>query len=152
MDIPMIIENIKSAQITARRAKYQVASSLLTTIIGEAEMLGKNAGNRAPTDAEVIQILKKFEKNMLENLKIFNDRNLEDKAKEMLVEMSIVQQFLPAKLTDLQVEKDIATVMQTLSLTKEQKSMGALTKELKAKYGDQFDGAQVSKIFKAMLV
>ena len=152
MDIPMILNDIKSAQLVARKAKYQVAASLLTTVIGEAEMIGKNAGDRPTTDAEVIQILKKFEKNMLENLKIFNERDMKDQIISVMTELTIVRQFLPEKLTDLQVEKDIGTVMQKLSLAKEQKSMGPITKELKAKYGDQFDGQQVSTQFKQMLV
>lgn len=148
----MILENIKAAQMTARKAKYQVAASLLTTVIGEAEMIGKNADNRASTDAEVIQILKKFEKNMLENLKIFNDRDMKDQIVGVMTELTIIRQFLPEKLTDLQVQKDIGAIMQSLNLAKEQKSMGPITKELKAKYGDQFDGQQVSTQFKQMLV
>jgi len=148
----MIIEQIKESQILARKSKNQITASLLTTVIGEAEMVGKNAANRAPTDAEVIQILKKFEKNMLENLKIFNERDMKDQIISVMTELTIVRQFLPEKLTDLQVQKDIGTVMQKLSLAKEQKSMGPITKELKAKYGDQFDGQQVSTQFKQMLV
>jgi uncharacterized protein YqeY len=67
-------------------------------------------------------------------------------------EIGVIRSFLPAKLTDLQVLKDIGTVMTENGLAREMKSMGTVTKELKAKYGDQFEGQQVSTIFKNMLV
>lgn len=146
------ITEIKTAQLEARKARLSETATLLTTLVGEAEMAGKNAGNRAPTDEEVLVVLKKFEKNMLENLRIYGERNLTDRIFETQKELDIVRLYLPAKLTNLQVEKDIGTVMQKLNLAKEQKSLGIVVKELKAKYGEQFDGQQVSGTFKQMLV
>jgi len=148
------IAEIKTAQLTARKARDSITATLLTTIIGEAEMVGKSAGNRESTDEEVLVVLKKFEKNMLENLRIYNARSIEyhNAAAAVETELEIVRRFLPEKLTNLQVEKDIGTVMQKLNLAKEQQSLGIIVKELRAKYGDQFDGQQVSGTFKQMLV
>lgn len=149
----MILENIKKGQLEARRSRSTETASLLTTVIGEAEMVGKNAGNRAPTDAEVIQVLKKFEKNMLENLRIYTERGLGRQISTTSFELEVIRYYLPSKLTDLQVQKDIGMAMQKLGIVKpQQKDMGAIVKELKEKHGDQFDGQQVSAQFKAMLV
>ncbi len=145
------IEVIKAAQLTARKARNEVERSLLTTFIGEAEMIGKNARNGAPTDEEVVSLLKKFEKNLLEVIELTKNAQA-CSVVQYREELEIIKRFLPAKLTDLQVQKDIGTAMEKLGLAKEQKSMGAIVKELKAKYGDQFDGGQVSAQFKAMLV
>jgi len=144
------LQEIKTAQLDARKNKFTSVASLLTTIIGEAEMQGKNKGNRAPTDAEVMDVLKKFEKGMIETLGYLKPGDA--RIVDVEGELKIVRAFLPAKMTNLQVQKDIGTVMTKFNLAKEQKSLGVITKELRAKYGDQFDGQQVSTQFKQMLV
>jgi len=60
-----LMEQIKTAQVTARKTGAQEAS-LLTTLLGEAAMVGKNA-NRETTDQEVVAVVKKFVKNIDEN-------------------------------------------------------------------------------------
>ena len=66
----LIIE-IKSAQLAARKARDSFTASSLTTLIGEAEMVGKNAG-REVTDAEVVAVLKKFVKNIDETTTVLS--------------------------------------------------------------------------------
>jgi uncharacterized protein YqeY len=146
----MLIERLKTAQVFARKARVTDVASLLTTIIGEAEMVGKSAGNRASTDAEVLTTLKKFEKGQVENLKLFTDRNDYAKAQIAKSELTIIRSFLPAKISDEEIAADIAIIVETNNLPKEQKSMGVVTKALKTKYADQFDGAQISATFKQM--
>jgi hypothetical protein len=58
-----LIQTIKADQVQARKAR-SASASILTTLIGEAEMIGKNAGDRESTDEEVIAIIKKFIKNL----------------------------------------------------------------------------------------
>ena len=148
----MIITQIKTAQLEARKARLPETTALLTTMIGECEMAGKNAGNRAPTDAEVLTVLKKFESNMVDNLNIYKQRGMNDQVAIVQKELDTVRLYLPAKLSDEQVLMDIGGLLVQLNLKLEQKSMGVFVKELRAKYGDQFDGGQVSRLFKTMLV
>lgn len=142
------LQEIKTAQLTARKERETVVATLLTTIIGEAIAIGKTAGNRESTDAEVLQVLKKFEKNQLENIAIYRKAGLTEKLVAAETEVSIIRQFLPAKLSDAEVQDDIKFVIATQGLAIEQKSLGVITKQLKQKHGDQFDGQQVSTVFK----
>lgn len=149
------IEEIRHAQLYARKTKAD-SVALLTTIIGEAAMVGKNNGNREPTDEEVIKVLKKFENNIIETIGHLNAANTEannmnDKLKIAFVELGIVRAFLPQKLSDEQVANDIGKVMCNLQLPFEQKSMGGIVQALKAQYGNQFDGQQVAAQFKKMM-
>ena len=57
-----LLAEIKAKQINARKARLSTAT-LLTTLIGEAEMVGKNQG-REVTDSEVLAMIKKFIKNI----------------------------------------------------------------------------------------
>jgi uncharacterized protein YqeY len=145
-----MISKIKAAQITARKAKDAIRSTLLTTLIGEAEMVGKSAGNRASTDAEVLTVLKKFEKGMVENIAIYTKNDMRERLQLAEQEITIIREFLPQKLSDDQVMADIIAIMREQNLSAEQKSMGAVTKALKPKYGDQFDGGQISTVFKKL--
>ena len=52
----MLIENLKEDQLIARKNRDQIKATLLTTLIGEAEMVGKNTGNRSPFDEEVVSV------------------------------------------------------------------------------------------------
>ena len=54
------LQEIKAAQLTARKERNTFKASLLTTLIGEAEMVGKSAGNRPSTDEEVLQVLNMY--------------------------------------------------------------------------------------------
>ncbi|HET8688477.1 MAG TPA: GatB/YqeY domain-containing protein [Methanosarcina sp.] len=147
----MLIAKLKEDQLSARKGRLTVQASLLTTIIGEAEMVGKNAGNRAPTDDEVTSVLKKFEKNLKENERIYGERNMQDELLATQKELLIVRLYLPKKIDDAQIKADIETIVARLGLAMEQKSMGAIVKELRGKYGVQFDGDQVSTVFRGML-
>jgi uncharacterized protein YqeY len=138
--------------LTARKARDTITATLLTTLIGEAEMIGKSAGNRESTDEEVLTVIKKFEKNMLENYRIYTERGMTEHQYTIEVELGIIRCFMPAKLTDEQVKADIKTLIEVHEWILEQKTMGKVVAGLKPMYGDQFDGQQVSGQFKAMLV
>jgi len=144
------LQEIKTAQLDARKNKFTSIASLLTTVIGEAEMVGKNA-NREVTEAEVIQVLKKFEKGMVETLGYLHSTD-KVRIENVQGELKIIRCFLPEKISDGQVFDDIKFIVGAKGLALEQKSLGVITKSLKEKYGEQFDGQQVSSQFKLMLV
>lgn len=148
-----LIQTIKDAQLTARKARDGVRASLLTTLIGEAEMVGKSEGNRETTDAEVLVIMRKFEKDMNANIAIF------EKTEGSLLRLQLAHQerrilaeFLPQKVSDEQVRRDIEFGIKTANLPLEMKSMGAISKALRQAYGEQYDGAQVKNIFNEFLI
>ena len=147
------LQNIKDEQLVARKNRIELGmsakASLLTTVIGEAEMIGKNSG-REVTDVEVIALLKKFEKGMIETLGHLEKRNQisTDETIKVENELVVIRSFLPKSIDDETVKQDIIE----LNVPFEKKSMGILTKSLRVKYGEQFDGQQVSKIFDTFLV
>src|ERR1035437_2577084 len=134
------LQELKDAALSARKTRHTERATLLVTIIGEAAMIGKSAGNRESTDAEVLGVLKKFEKNINENIQIFKDRLMLDETVLALCELLIVQEFLPAKLTGEQVLQDIKFIVESNGLSYDQPNLGIVTSLLKAQYGDQFDG------------
>lgn len=147
-----LLQDIKDAQLVARKARNGVRATMLTTLIGESAMIGKSDGNRESTDAEVLEVMRKFEKNLKANIELYKGDN--GKLIATLYakqELELLAEFLPQKITDEQVKYDIENVICEYQLDRVMKSMGVITKALSQIYGDQYDGAQVSTIFKGML-
>ena len=68
-----LLTQLKKDSMLARKAVDRVRATLLSTLIGEAEMVGKNAGNRESTDEEVQQMIRKFLKNNQEAVAVIKD-------------------------------------------------------------------------------
>ena len=134
----MLIENLKEDQLIARKNRDQIKATLLTTLIGEAEMVGKNAGNRAPFDEEVVAVVKKFIKGINETIAVLTKSGQD--ASQFEKEREILDSYLPTQLTKgkLVVMLDSAVVDGTLVEDKSFK--GAAMKWLKEHYSGQYDG------------
>ena len=101
-----LMDQIKADQVSARKQKMTAVASLLTTLIGEAEMVGKNAGNRAPTDAEVQAVIKKFIKNLDETIAVLGDadpRTLAALGEKSTLEIVVV--YIPMVIITLELIK-----------------------------------------------
>lgn len=129
-----LMEQIKNKQIVARKAG-SVDASLLTTLLGEAAMLGKNAG-RETTDQEVVAVVKKFIKNIDETVSALAARNRD--ADSFLAERAVLEQFLPLQLTELALEH----------IARNYKSMPEFMKFLKEHHAGQYDGKLASTVAK----
>jgi uncharacterized protein YqeY len=131
-----LMEQIKTAQVTARKTGAQEAS-LLTTLLGEAAMVGKNA-NRETTDQEVVAVVKKFVKNIDETITALTSRNQD--ASAFLMERGVLEQYLPLQLTELALQH----------IAKGQESMPAFMKFLKENHAGQYDGKLASTVAKTV--
>lgn len=147
-----LLQTIKSAQLQARRDRRTDVAASLTTLIGEAEAVGKNAGNRAPTDAEVTAMLKKFIKNANEVVNLAKVTN-EVAAQRAQEEVALYEGFLPPQLTEQQLRTAIDgfVVDYCISYGQQAPKIGDVIKFLKANYDGQYDGVLASTIIKQVL-
>jgi len=139
-----LLEQIKKDQITARKAKNGLAGTLLTTLIGEAEMIGKNAG-RAVTDDEVKAVIKKFVKGMDETLGFLGDSNAEA-TETVNAEKAILKPYLPEQMSEKELADAIELIIDDVGL-----NLGKVMGALKAKYLGKYDGTLASNIAKAII-
>lgn len=128
-----LIEEIKLDQIQARKQKNSELAQILTVLIGEVEMVGKNAGNRAPTDEEVGIVVRKFIKNNDITISLSTDAVLSARLKD---ENCYLAQYLPQQLTVDQMQGIIV-------------SAGLVSKKdvmqyFKANYAGMYDGKLLS--------
>ena len=141
----MLIDQIKADQLQARKDRDTVRASLLTTLYSEAAMIGKNDGNRATTDQEVIAVIKKFIKGIDETVAAGAQT-----APQLLVEKEILTAYLPSQLDDAALSVIIDGIIESQGISG-MKQMGLVMKELNANYAGQFDGKAASTIVRGKL-
>lgn len=141
----MLIEKIKADQVSARKAYDAAKSLLLTTLIGEAQAVGKNNGNREPTDAEVVAIVKKFIKGMDDTIGYLGDSN-KDATVTVQLEKDIISAYLPKQMTPEEITLALKTAIVEVG-----SNMGKVMGYMKANYEGQYDGKVASTIVKTLL-
>lgn len=154
----MLIRQIKLYSLTARKARETDKATLLTTLYSEASMIGKNDGNRETTDAEVVQIVKKFIKGVDENLDRLskedenntNSLGLAVANNKFESEKKWLSKFLPKQLTEEVLKIEIHSIMVDKDIT-DMKGMSIVMKTLKERFDGMYDGYLASKIVRETL-
>ena len=132
-----LINRIKVEQLQARKARLSVETALLTTLLGEASMPGKNDGNRDSTDAEVIATIKKFIKNI-------DSLPVEARTEVSAVEKILLESFLPKQMT---LDQLTFAIEKCLS-AEPGIQMGGVMSHLKRSFDGQYDAGLASKLIK----
>lgn len=135
-----LIAQLKKDSLLARKAADGVRATLLSTLIAEAEMVGKNAGNRESSDDEVQQTIRKFLKNNQEAVTVIKDT---DRLALLEREAAILTAYLPPMASEAEVKAFIADTVAGLA-DRSPKQMGVVMGALKAKYGSSFDAKQAN--------
>lgn len=150
-----LLQSIQGAQVQARKSKTSqddaIRVSLLTTLLGEAATVGKNAGNRETSDAECVAVVKKFLKNIEDTRAALQGKEGAQEALHKLdVEVQVLEAFLPAQLDEAQLRATLVGLAKELGAATP-KDMGRLMKALKERFDGQYDGKLASTLCKDVL-
>jgi uncharacterized protein YqeY len=138
----MIIQQIKSNLLQARKTGIQSLIPFLSTLLAEIEKVGKDDGNRQTTDDEAIKILKKFLNNNIEF------KNLAGDNPQLVFEREVLLQYIPTQLSEEQMRT--LMVVNFPEVKKNQK--GQVMKWFKENYSNRYDGKMLSSIFEQLSV
>jgi uncharacterized protein len=151
-----LLSTLKADQLAARKSKQSVKAGLLTTLIGEAEMVGKNDGNREVTDSEVTALVKKFMKGVDESIAALT-KNLgtEDgidrlRLNILFEERVILESYLPQQFTQEQLTHIIGSMKVEFNVL-DVKGKGVIMKSLKERFDGQYDGKMAAQVVDAAL-
>lgn len=140
-----LIEQIKEHQLKVRKNRDAAAAATLTTLIGEAEMIGKNA-NRQVSDNEVVSLIKKF----IDNIDFTLSKVTEGQEK-LLAEKELLSIFMPVQLNREQLTNIINDIKVEVNASVP-KDMGKIMSVLKTRYETCYDGKMAAEIVKTVLV
>jgi uncharacterized protein YqeY len=140
-----LMDKLQADQLVARKSRAAVATALLTALIGEAAMVGKNAGNRSSTDDEVLATIRKFLKNAEETRARLGEAGKDTAT--INEEIQILSGYLPQQMTDDQLSAAIAAIIQDTGAS----NMGAVMKALKERHAGLYDGRRANELIKQQL-
>ncbi len=143
-----MINDLKKMMMKAKLERDTLKGNLLSTLIAEAVMVGKNDGNRETTEAETLNVIKKFLKNVNENIKLLDEIG-KDKS-DALREKEILESLLPKQLSEEELYAKIVEIIATLP-DKSPRQMGVVMAALKKDFDGQYDGKAASSLVKKAL-
>lgn len=135
----------------AMRAKDTLALEALRAIKSEILLAQTATGSVAEiSEADEIKILQKLVKMRKDSATIFTEQNRPDLAEPELAQIAVIEKFLPAQLSELEVETIVAKIIAETGASGIA-SMGKVMGLAAAQIGGQAEGKTISSIVKKLL-
>ena len=136
----------------AMRSKDTVALEALRAIKSELLLAQTASGSKEEiSEAEEIKILQKLVKMRKDSAEIYKTQNRPDLAEPELAQITVIEQFLPAQLSEGEVEAIVAKIIAETGASGIA-SMGKVMGLASAQIGGQAEGKTISAIVKKLLV
>ncbi len=137
---------------TAMRAKDTIALEALRAIKSELLLAQTATGTKEEiTEDEEIKILQRLVKMRKDSASIFATQNRPDLAEPELAQIAVIEKFLPAQLSEEEVEAIVAKIIAETGAVGIA-SMGKVMGLASAQIGGQAEGKTISAIVKKLLV
>ena len=144
----LIMDKMKDAM----RSKDTIALEALRAIKSELLLAQTSTGSKEEiTEAEEIKILQKLVKMRKDSAEIFTTQNRPDLAAPELAQIAVIEKFLPAQLSEAEVEVVIAKIIAETGASGIA-SMGKVMGLAAAQLGGTAEGKTISTIVKKLLV
>ncbi|MGF1458316.1 MAG: GatB/YqeY domain-containing protein [Leptolyngbyaceae cyanobacterium] len=144
-----ISEDIKSAMKAKDKVRLETVRSIKKVIL-EEESTARGKGQDALTAEQELEVLTRLAKQRKDAITQYNDANRADLADQEAAELAIIEEYLPAQMSDEEIEAVIdGLIAQTGAASAKDmgKVMGPAMKELKGRA----DGAKVQALVKSKL-
>lgn len=143
-----IMDSMKEAM----RAKDTVALEALRAIKSEILLAQTASGSKEEiSEADEIKILQKLVKMRKDSYEIFTAQNRADLAAPELAQIAVIEKFLPAQLSEAEVEAIVAKIIAETGASGIA-AMGKVMGLAAAQIGGQAEGKTISTIVKKLLV
>ncbi|MGC4040401.1 MAG: GatB/YqeY domain-containing protein [Flavobacterium sp.] len=136
---------------TAMREKNTVALEALRAIKSEILLAQTSGGATELSESDEIKILQKLVKMRKDSATIFTTQNRPDLAEPELAQVAVIEKFLPAQLSEAEVEAVIAKIIADTGASGIA-SMGKVMGLATAQLGGSAEGKTISTIVKKLLV
>ena len=149
----MLRDSIKAAQIAAMKAgdKQRLAAvRLILAKLKDRDIELRTASEKPDDDALVIDVLQKMVKQRRESIQLFEQGGRPEKAEEEKAELAVIEQFLPAQLSEEETKALIEGIKAETGASG-MKDMGKVMGLLKERHGTQLDMGKASGWVKASL-
>ncbi len=149
----MIRDTLKAAQITAMKAGEKdrlAAVRLILAKVKDRDIELRTASVQPDDDAMVVEVLQKMVKQRRESIALYEQGNRAELAAIEATELVVIEEFLPAQMSDAETSAAIEAIKAELGATS-LKDMGRVMAELKARHASELDMSKASGLVKAAL-
>lgn len=138
----MTIDEFKKIKITAMKEKDKDAVDIYNIIISKLMLVSieKKAQNAEMTDGDTANVLKKVEKELIEERDGFKKAGREETVASLNRQLEIVRKYLPKMLSEEEITKII--------LSLEDKQIASVMRYFKANYNGQVDMKLIGEVLK----
>ena len=144
-----ISEDIKTAMKAKDKLRLETVRSIKKVII-EDESTARGKGQEGLTEEQELSILTRLAKQRKDAIAQYTDANRTDLADKEAAELAIIEEYLPAQVSDAEIEAIIDGLIAKTGAASAKdmgKVMGPAMKELQGRA----DGAKVQSLVKAKL-
>lgn len=144
-------EDLMTAMKAAMKSKDQEALAALRAIKSEILLAQTETGSKEDiSEEQEIKILSKLVKQRKDSAAIYTEQNRSDLAEPELAQAAVISQFLPAQLSEAEIEKVVLETIASVG-AEGMKDMGKVMGILNQKLAGQADGKTISTIVRAKL-
>ena len=143
----IVSEDIKKAMLAKEKEKLEALRAIKSAFLLARTDTG--AGGELTPETE-LKIVQKLVKQRRESAEIYQQQNRQDLADKELLEASVIEQYLPAQMSEQELETILKAIIERLGAKNPSdmgKVMGSATKELSGKA----DGKAISEKVKQLL-
>ena len=140
----MLIDEIKSANIEAMKARDNTSRAVLSIVLTkyklqevELKSQGKEIG-----DAELLSIIQKVIKELEDERAGYLKVNNQERADSISKQMEVISSYLPKQLSEEEIKKIIDSL--------EDKSVPSVMKHFKMNYAGQVDMSLVNRVLRSL--
>jgi uncharacterized protein YqeY len=146
-----VLSNLTEEIKNAMRAKDSLKLESLRAIKSAVLLAETSSGNSGPlSDEEAIKLLQRLVKQRKDSAAIFKDQDRIDLAEPEEAQAKIITAFLPAQLSDEEVESAIASIIDT-SGAEGMKDMGKVMGMASKQLAGKADGKRIAEAVKNKL-
>ena len=132
----------------AMKAKDSVALASLRSIKNEILKVKTSTSNKEDMDeTEELKLVQKLVKQRKDSAEVYLEQNRKDLADAELAEVEVIEQFLPAQLSEEEIDKAVKAIIQDTGAST-MKDMGKVMGMASQELAGKADGKTISKIVK----
>jgi uncharacterized protein YqeY len=137
--------------VDARRRRDDVALGTLSLLKSELVKASKEGGASGKIDDElVVRVARKEVKKREEAIEVYRKAGREDSARREEAEMAVLRDYLPAAMSEQDVEAEVRAVIAELNADGP-KAFGSVMKAATARLAGRAEGSQVAAAARKLL-
>jgi uncharacterized protein YqeY len=146
-----LYDRIQSEMVNARMQRDEIALGALSLLKSELVRASKEgaAGGRIDDDL-VLRVARKEVKRREEAIELYRRAGREDAARREAAEMAVLRRFLPAAMSDQEVEAEVRAVIAEVK-PDGPKGFGLVMKAASARLAGRAEGSQIAAVARRLL-